>query len=253
MTSFICATWNVNSIRARLPVVLDWLENNHVDVLALQEIKCETSVFPTPFFEELGFQCAVSGQKTYNGVAILSRSGLEDINTSLPNWDVPQARYIDALVGGRLRVVNVYVPNGREIDCPAYEEKLIFLAALHSRLQNMQNWDEPIVVGGDWNIAPRECDVHAYWTEPLLCSPKERRAFHRILEIGFDDVLAGHIKAPYTWWDYRAKSFDRNIGLRIDHWLASSQTRVTQSFVDRAPRAMPKTSDHAPVVIQIEV
>lgn len=253
MTSFVCATWNVNSIRARLPIVLNWLETNDVDVLVLQETKCETSVFPSSLFAELGYQCAVSGQKTYNGVAILSRCGIEDVNTQLPGWELPQARYIDGLIGGCLRVVSVYVPNGREIDCPAYEEKLAFMSHLHARLQVMKAWDEPTIVGGDWNITPRPQDAHPDWDDLILCSPKERRAFSRILEIGFEDALASHAKVPYTWWDYRAGAFKRNFGLRIDHWLTSPQVHIKQSFMDREPRKVTKTSDHAPVVVHIDV
>lgn len=253
MASFMCATWNVNSIRARLPVVLSWLENNDIDVLVLQEIKCETSVFPSSFFAELGYQCAVSGQKTYNGVAILSRCGLEDINTHLPGWDLPQARYIDGLVGGCMRVASVYVPNGREIDCPAYEEKLTFMSHLHTRLQSMKEWGEPTLVGGDWNITPRPDDAHPSWDDLIFCSPKERRSFSRILDIGFDDVLASQVKVPYTWWDYRAGAFNRNFGLRIDHWLASPQVKIKHSLVDVEPRKMAKPSDHAPVVVHVDI
>lgn len=253
MASFVCATWNVNSIRARMPIVLDWLESNHVDVLVLQETKCETHVFPYSFFEELGFQCAVVGQKSYNGVAILSRCGVEDINVGLPGWDIPQARYIDALVGGKLRVVNVYVPNGKEVGCQAYYEKLAFMGSLHTRLRDMKSWDEAMVVGGDWNIAPRACDVHAGWANELICSPKERQALSSIVDAGFVDVLASHHQAPFTWWDYRAKSFERNLGLRIDHWLTLPHIGVSKSFVDRAPRKQSKTSDHAPVVMHIDI
>lgn len=250
MTSLVCATWNVNSVRARLQIVTQWLEQNSVDVLVLQEIKCETEVFPSSFFEELGYQCAVFGQKTYNGVAILSRCGLEDVNKGLPTWDVPQARYIDALVGGRLRVASVYVPNGQAIDSQAYKDKLEFMGALRTHLHTLLSWDEPIAIGGDWNIAPRACDVHPDWQDELLCSPRERSAFQRILDAGFHDTRPDH--TAYTWWDYRAGAFKRNFGLRIDHWLTTNLT-VTNNAVDRSPRELPKPSDHAPVSICIEI
>lgn len=252
-STITCTTWNVNSVRARLPVILEWLDENDVDVLALQEIKCEDGAFPYPFFQEKGYQCAVYGQKSYNGVAILSKIGLEDINTGLEGWDIPQSRYIDALVGGRLRIASVYVPNGQDIDTPAYQDKLMFMNVLHSRIQTILSHDEPFAIGGDWNIVPRNEDKHPDWNHEIFCSAKERNAFKSILNLGLDDVGSTQQDNAYTWWDYRALAFRRNFGLRIDHWLTSKEVINTYYKVDKSARAKKKTSDHAPVTVKLHI
>ena len=266
-SSITLAAWNVNSVRARLPVVLDWLQDKKPDVVCLQETKCEDKNFPTIFEEELGYNVAHFGQKTFNGVAILSKYPLDDITRGLPNFDYPdlepQSRYIEAgmNIGAHyLRVASVYVPNGQDLNSDKYPYKLAFLKALHQRMDTLSRapygLEEMSFFCGDYNIAPRDCDVYdpAHWGEDVLCSPRERAAFFSLTHLGYRDMLDALPKPAFTWWDYRAGAFQKNNGLRIDHILASPRAAdhcIAAPWIDDYVRGMEKTSDHAPVCVKI--
>ena len=249
------ASWNVNSIRTRLPQVLAWIRQARPDILLLQELKCEASAFPQEAFEDLGFNIALAGQKTYNGVAILSREPLEDVIIGLPgNEDDPQARYIEAL-SGKIRVASVYVPNGMAVGCEKYHYKLKFFHHLKHHLQQRLVWEEAFVVGGDYNVAPFSLDLHdptLFYQESILVSPDECRAFRQLLHCGYTDAIRALYPQQndiFTWWDYRAKGWENNRGFRIDHLLLSPQATdlLSQSGVDTHPRGEAKASDHAPI------
>ena len=249
------ATWNVNSIRTRLSQVLKWAAETHPDILLLQEIKCENHAFPGEVFEDLGYNIALAGQKTYNGVAILSKEPLEDILIGLPgNGEDSQARYIEA-VSGKFRVASVYVPNGMEVGSDKYAYKLAFLTHLQEHLKQRRTWEEPFIIGGDFNVAPYEKDGYnptAFHHERILCSQKEREALRKILYKDYTDalrILHLHEENLFTWWDYRAGSWQSNQGLRIDHLLLTPQAAdlLKECEVDTHPRAEEKASDHAPV------
>jgi exodeoxyribonuclease-3 len=246
-------TWNVNSIRARLENVTDWLKENQPDVVLLQEIKCEESSFPKSPIEDLGYNIAIAGQKTYNGVAILAKSPIEDVTCGLPTYSEDEnCRYIEAVVG-TTRVASVYVPNGMAVGSEKYHYKLTFLENLRRHLEAILLYEEAIVIGGDYNIAPHKEDVSQseLWEGEILCSPKERQQFQSLLHLGYYDALRLHHTGPgpYTWWDYRSGAWENNNGLRIDHFLLSplAADRSQASGVDRDPRGKEKASDHAPV------
>lgn len=253
------ATWNVNSIRARLLILTGWLQSNQPDIILLQETKCLNDVFPRQEIEDLGYNIAMYGQKTYNGVAILSKSPIEDICYGLPTFnDDLQARYIEAVVG-KIRVASVYVPNGQEVGSPAYTYKLNFLQNLHIHLQKLLEYDEICLIGGDYNIAPTDKDVHdpKKWSGKILCSDLERKAFHGLCHLGYQDALRLYHDevGPFTWWDYRAQAFPLNQGLRIDHLLLSPAAvdYIQECQVDTHPRSLEKTSDHAPVWCRLNI
>lgn len=246
-------TWNVNSIRARVSVVIEWLNHTQPEIVLLQETKCLNEMFPRQEFEDLGYNIALHGQKTYNGVAILSKSPIEDVTCGLPSLaEDPQARYIEAVVG-KVRVASVYVPNGQEIGSSSYTYKLNFLQKLKDHLEQLLTYNEVCVVGGDYNIAPTDQDVHnpQLWADKILCSNLERKAFHSLCHLGYQDAIRLYHNdiGPFSWWDYRAQAFTKNNGLRIDHLLLSpAAVDYSQDCnVDINPRSLEKTSDHAPV------
>lgn len=252
-------TWNVNSIRARLPIVVNWVQNNQPDVLLLQELKCVKEAFPLEEFEDLGYNVAIHGQKTYNGVAILAKSPLEDITYGLPLCPEDEhARYIEVLVG-KIRVASIYVPNGQSVGSPAYEYKLRFLQYLYDHLSNLLSYEEVCVVGGDYNIAPTDQDVYnpSQWAGKILCSDLERKYFYALCHLGYQDAirLFHQTIGPFTWWDYRSGAFAAHNGLRIDHLLLSPSAAdcVEDCQVDIAPRSLLKASDHAPVWCTLNV
>lgn len=245
-------TWNVNSIRARLLNVESFLTEHYPDVLLLQELKCEEQFFPETLLD-LGYNSAIYGQKTYNGVAIISKHPIEDVNLGFNTFNDTQARYIDAFTGG-YRVASVYVPNGQQIGCDAYRYKLEFLEHLYIKANNLLSNEEKLVIGGDFNIAPRDEDVHdpIKWQDEILCSLLEREAFFKIIHLGFIDaikVASKDSKTPFTWWDYRKASFLKNGGLRIDHLLLSpgAADNLIETTVHTNERGKEKASDHAPV------
>ena len=252
------ASWNVNSLKVRLPHVQEWMSNDPPDVLALQEIKQVTEDFPHDAFDTAGYRAVAVGQKTYNGVATVSRTTPEDAVTAFPDFADEQKRVLATTVGG-VRVVNVYVPNGSRVGSEKYDYKLRWLEELRQFLTAELERHENLVVLGDFNIAPADIDVHdpARWGEGILCSPKERAALTALLELGFVDVFRAHAPETqeFSWWDYRAGGFRRNMGLRIDLILASSAlaSRCTTSYIDREPRAWERPSDHTPVVAAFDV
>jgi exodeoxyribonuclease-3 len=246
------ASWNVNSIRVRAGQVRSWLESAQPDVLALQEIKVPTPDFPRAEFEPLGYCCTVDGQKTYNGVALLSRTPPAEVSCGLPNFTDNQKRVLAASYDG-LRVVNLYVPNGQAVDSDKYHYKLKWLDALRDWLREELKRHPRIAVVGDFNIAPEDRDVHDpdEWRGQVLCSEPERDKLRALLGLGFVDVFR-RFEQPekvYSWWDYRAAAFRRNRGLRIDLVLASPAlaANCAASGIDPEPRRLEQPSDHAPV------
>ncbi|MBX9705277.1 MAG: exodeoxyribonuclease III [Gammaproteobacteria bacterium] len=250
-----CATWNVNSINVRLPHVLQWLDHAQPDVLALQETKAVDEKFPRQAFLDAGYHVAFSGQKTYNGVALLSRSPITEVITDMPDWADPQRRVLAATIND-VRVVNLYVPNGASVDSDKYQYKLTWLEQMRLFLQQQLQQYERMVVMGDFNIAPADDDVHdpAEWRGCVLVSDAERRALRAILAHGLVDVYR-QFEQPekqFSWWDYRAASFRRNRGLRIDLILASTALaqQCIQASIDKQPRAWEQPSDHTPVIAE---
>ncbi|MBT8101289.1 MAG: exodeoxyribonuclease III [Gammaproteobacteria bacterium] len=252
------ATWNVNSLKVRLPHVLEWLAAHEPDVLVLQEIKQLTEAFPTDELAEAGYQSLASGQKTYNGVAVIARQMPTDPVTDFPGFDDPQRRILAASIDG-VRVIDLYVPNGSEVGSEKYQYKLAWLDALHGFLQAEIAAHDKLVVLGDFNIAPADEDVYdpEKWGDAVLCSPPERAALQRLLGLGLTDVYRNfdQPEKTYSWWDYRRAGFQRNAGLRIDLILTSDQMTgcCTGSFIDKEPRAWERPSDHAPVVAEFSV
>ena len=249
-----CASWNVNSLRVRLPQVLDWLESAQPDLVGLQETKSRDDDFPLIDIEAAGYEAVYSGQKTYNGVAILSRLPFKatDIVTDIPGLDDPQRRILAATYG-EIRFINVYVPNGSVVGSDKYTYKLEWLNKLYVYLkQELEHYPKLIVVG-DFNIAPEDRDVHdpQAWRGSVLVSQKERQAFQSLLELRLYDSfrLFNAETEHYSWWDYRAAAFRRNRGLRIDHILVSQSLRdsCTACHIDTLPRGWERPSDHAPV------
>ncbi|MFU8821703.1 MAG: exodeoxyribonuclease III [Gammaproteobacteria bacterium] len=247
------ASWNVNSLKVRLPQVLEWLAAHSPDVLGLQETKLIDAAFPLEAIREAGYEVSFSGQPTYNGVALLSRIPQAEVVTDLDGLGDPQRRVLGATVGG-VRVLNLYVPNGQEVGSEKYAYKLDWLEALRTQLGAELARHPRMIVMGDFNIAPDDRDVHdpAAWAGKVLCSEPERAALGRILELGFVDTfrLFEQPEGVFSWWDYRAAGFRRNHGLRIDLVLASAALAgaCTRSWVDVEPRRNERPSDHAPAV-----
>lgn len=257
MTNITVVTWNVNSVKSRLQHVLDFLREHSPDVVLLQELKCQTDAFPYMEIEDAGYNVAVHGQKTYNGVAILSKTPLDDIITDLPGSPCPeQARYIEAVVslpGCAIRVASIYVPNGQDEGSEKFPMKLAFLEALHAHAQHLLSYEEAMVLGGDYNVAPEAIDVYApKELEGTICfHPEERKRFRALIHNGLTDAyrsLHPHV-AQYSWWDYRGSSLMHNKGMRIDHLLLSPEAAdmLVASDVDMAGREKEKASDHAAV------
>ncbi|WP_019594599.1 exodeoxyribonuclease III [Thioalkalivibrio sp. ALM2T] len=246
------ASWNVNSLKVRLPQVLDWLGSSRTDVLALQETKLTDENFPAAAIRDAGYQVVFSGQKTYNGVAIISRTEATDVVTDPPGLEDAQRRILAATIG-EVRVVNLYVVNGENVGTEKYAYKLDWLARLQAWLADEIAQHPNLVVLGDFNIAPDDRDVHdpEAWHERILCSTPEREALAALTDLGLTDTFRAFEQpaAEYSWFDYRAASFRRNRGLRIDLVLASAplQARLQAAGIDREPRAWERPSDHAPV------
>ncbi len=249
------ATWNVNSMNVREPHVVEWLQNHDPDVLVLQEIKQVTEKFPAEALQELGYHSIASGQKTYNGVAVVSKTPANDPVTDFPDLDDSQRRILATTIGD-VRVVDLYIPNGSEVGSDKYEYKLNWLRSLRNFLEAELQQHENLVVLGDFNIAPTDEDVYdpEKWGEAILCSPLERQALQELIDLGLTDVFRKFEQPEnmFSWWDYRAAGFRRNAGLRIDLILTSQSMteRCTASYVDKEPRAWERPSDHAPVVAE---
>lgn len=257
------ATWNVNSIRARLPHVLRWVESEGPDVLCLQELKVQDADFPGAELEALGYSCVVAGQKTYNGVAIVSRVPASDpvIGFSHLPRDDPrnaQRRLLAATVGG-VRVLSAYLPNGEAVGSEKFAYKLEFFGELRRYLDSACTQAEPLCLCGDFNVAPEPVDVYdpAGWEGQVLCSEPERLALAEIRAFGFEDCFRKHHPegGRYSWWDYRMRAFQRKMGLRIDHLWATPPLaqRCTASDIDVEPRRWERPSDHAPVWAEFDV
>lgn len=251
------ASWNVNSLKVRLPHLLDWLAANSPDVVCLQETKLEDDKFPRMEFEAAGYRCVFSGQKTYNGVAILSRGEPTEVAAGIPAFPDEQKRVLAATIGAA-RVVCVYVPNGQAVDSEKYHYKLKWLEALRLWLADELKSHPRLAVLGDFNVAPADEDVHdpKAWEAHVLCSTREREAFRKLLALGLKDSfrLFTQPERSFTWWDYRMNAFKRNLGLRIDHALLSPElaSRCRGCSIDVAPRRLERPSDHAPVVAELQ-
>lgn len=250
------ASWNVNSLKVRLDQVLEWLMSSKVDILALQETKLTDDKFPIQAFNDCGYHVVFSGQKTYNGVAIISRMPINDIATDIAGLVDPQRRILAATIGD-IRLINLYVPNGSEVDSDKYAYKLDWLTHVTAYIKQQQGLYPRIAVVGDFNIAPEDCDVYdpKAWVGCILVSAPERQAFMDILALGFHDSFRNFTQEPelFSWWDYRAAGFRRNKGLRIDHVLLSDalNAHCLASHIDREPRKAERPSDHAPVWVEI--
>lgn len=252
------ATWNVNSLNVRLGHVLDWLQANPVDALCLQELKQPDERFPHEALAEIGYHACWAGQKTYNGVAIISRLPTTDVQRNIPGYDDPQQRIIAATMpdheGRPVRIISAYCPNGQAVGSDKYAYKLDWYRALTLWLPTELERHPRLAILGDYNVAPADQDVHdpEAWADGILVSVPERMAFNTLLDLGLHDTFRLFDQEPdiYSWWDYRTRAFRRNAGLRIDHILASSELAkdCKACFVDKEPRGWEKPSDHAPVV-----
>lgn len=249
------ASWNVNSLNVRLPQVLQWLAAEQPDILALQETKLADEKFPVAEIEAAGYRVAFSGQKTYNGVALLSKAPIGEVITDLPGLEDPQRRILGATIDG-VRLLNLYVVNGQEVGSDKYAYKLAWLEKVREYVAQDLKRHHHYLILGDFNIAPEDADVYdpQGWHERILCSTPEREALQRILELGFRDTfrLFPQAEKVFSWWDYRLNAFRRNRGLRIDLILASEAlaARGRSATVDTVPRGWERPSDHAPVVAE---
>jgi exodeoxyribonuclease III len=250
------ASWNVNSIRARLDHVTEWLKHQQPDVLLMQEIKADE--FPALVFKALGYESVAVTQKAYNGVAVLSRHPMETINTTLAGDEADShARYLEMTIEG-MRVVNIYLPNGNPVKSDKFVYKLAWMDRL---LKTMKAWREeglPVVVGGDFNVIPEDIDCHkpSSWMRDALFQPEPRARYRALLELGYTDAfrsLHPDETGQFTYWDYFRQAFENNRGIRIDHFLLSPQVadRLQSCVIDRGPRAQPKPSDHTPIMLEL--
>ena len=252
------AAWNVNSLKVRLPHLLDWLAEAQPDVVCLQELKLEDQNFPRAEIEAAGYHAAFAGQKTYNGVALLAKAPIGEVTVGNPLFADEQKRLISGTVDG-IRVVCAYMPNGQEVGCDKYDYKLRWLAALADWLSSELQAYPRLALCGDYNIAPDERDVHdpQRWQDCILVSEPERAAFRRFIDLGLADSfrLFAQPEKTFSWWDYRMLGFQKNQGLRIDHILLSAPlaAQCSAAGIDRAPRKRERPSDHAPVWASLTV
>lgn len=255
---FKIATWNVNSLKVRLAHVLQWLETERPDVLALQETKTVDENFPLAAIEEAGYHVSYTGQKTYNGVSTICKSPMETIASRLPDYEDEQRRVL-ALKTANITVLNLYVPNGSEVESDKYRYKLEWFSKLHPFIKQLQSNNDRVIILGDFNIAPEDQDVHApkEWEGSVLVSQPERDELNKIIANGFHDCfrLFDQPEKSFSWWDYRAAGFRRDRGLRIDHILASDSLagNCRACYIDKEPRKLDRPSDHTPVVAEFEL
>lgn len=254
------ATWNVNSLKVRLPQVLDWLQEAQPDFLGLQELKLDQDKFPIQAIEQAGYHAVWAGQKTYNGVAILSKTPARDVVINIPGDEDPQRRLIAATYDtdlGSLRFVDVYCPNGQSLESDKYQYKLGWFERLTAWLQHEMQTHEQLAIVGDYNIAPADEDVHdpKRWKDQVLVSEPEREAFRQLIDLGLSDAfrLFPQPEKSFSWWDYRLNAYKRNAGLRIDHLLLTKPLadRCQGCVIDKTPRENEQPSDHTPVVATI--
>ena len=253
------ASWNVNSVKARLPIITDWLASDRCDVLLMQETKSQDENFPQQMFADAGWHTAFHGQKSYNGVAIASRLPIEDVTTGLPgDPDDLQARYIEARING-VRVASIYLPNGNPAPGPKFDFKLAWMARLHQRAAALLANETPVVLGGDFNVIPddKDCYDPAGWAGDALTRPESRGAFRALLYEGYADALRAYHPTGvfYSYWDYQAGAWQRDHGVRIDHLLVSPEAldQLQDVGIDRGPRGLEKPSDHTPIWCQLDV
>jgi len=250
------ATWNVNSLKVRLPQLLDWLKSQQPDVVCLQETKLQDENFPTEEIAAAGYHALYSGQKTYNGVALLSKESGHDVVDGIPGFSDPQKRVLAATFRG-IRTICIYIPNGQSQDSDKYQYKLEWLTALHQWLKQELARHPKLALLGDYNIAPDERDVHdpKLWEGQVLFSLPEREAMQGLLKLGLADSfrLFEQPEKSFTWWDYRMNAFRRNMGLRIDHILLSKELAAacTSCLIDRDMRKLERPSDHVPVMAEV--
>lgn len=251
------ATWNVNSAKARLPLITDWLRTASPDVVLFQEIKCETAAFPAAAFEDLGYHVNAVGQKAYNGVALLSKAPAEDVLTRLPGEpEDEQARYVEATVSG-VRIASLYLPNGNPVPGEKFAYKLRWMDRLYDHASTLLAQEIPVVLGGDYNIIPEPRDVFSpqAFAGDALFRPESKAKFRALLNLGLTEAYRAlhDDDRAYTFWDYQAGSWPRDNGLRIDHFLLSPQAadRLAGCTIDRGPRGLEKASDHTPVILEL--
>ncbi len=256
------ASWNVNSVKARLHAITQWLDEAKPDVVCIQEIKTVDENFPLEPFEDRGYNVAVHGQKSYNGVALLSKFPFEEINTRLPgNEEDEQARYIEAVISGKdgpVRFASIYLPNGNPVnlpdDSPKYEYKLAWMERLYTHAKHLLTYEEPLILAGDYNVIPKDNDVFdaSLWSGDALIRPQSRAAFRKLLYLGLTSVYEQVDGRPhqYTFWDYQAGAWPKNHGIRIDHLLLSAQAadKVKSVRIDSHVRDREKPSDHVPII-----
>jgi exodeoxyribonuclease III len=250
------ASWNVNSIRARIEPVTKWLQKSNPDILLMQELK--GSEFPTAYFKDLGYESAAVTQKTYNGVAILSRYPIETIGTTLKGDEADShARFLDTRIEG-LRIINIYLPNGNPVGTDKFAYKLAWMDRLSSFMTDLIRSEEPALIGGDFNVIPEDIDCHkpSYWIRDALFQPEPRARYRSLLTLGYADAfrsLHPGETGRFTYWDYFRKAFENNRGIRIDHFLLSPSIahRLKSCEIDTEPRAQEKPSDHTPIVLEL--
>ena len=250
------ATWNVNSLKVRLPQVIEWLQQTECDVLTLQELKLDNANFPAAAFAEIGYNYVFNGQKTYNGVAIIAKQPIIEVVYDIPLFDDVQKRVISATING-IRVICVYVVNGESIASDKYQYKLAWLQQLENYVKDSLTKHQDIALLGDFNIAPDDIDMYdpIAWKDQVLCSVPERAAWTRLIDLGLHDSfrLFNQEERQYTWWDYRNFAFRRKMGLRIDHILVSNslKQKISACVIDVNPRKNERPSDHTPLVLTI--
>lgn len=257
------ASFNINGIKARLPALLDWLDEAQPDIALLQEIKSVDQGFPHEPFEERGYNVATHGQKGFNGVAILSKHPLEDVSRGLPGDDSDeQARWIEATVVGdiaAMRVCGLYLPNGNPAPGPKYDYKLGWMQRLEARARDLLDSEEPFLLAGDYNVIPQDEDAKRpeAWREDALALPDSRAAFRRLVNLGLTEAFRARVQGPghYTFWDYQAGAWNRDDGIRIDHFLLSPQAAdmMTDCGIDKEIRAREKPSDHVPIWVTFDL
>lgn len=253
------ASWNVNSIKARLPIVLDWLDTHKPDILLLQELKCVEDDFPKDDIEKLGYHCAVSGQKTYNGVALITKDEPKDVITALPgDKKDEQARYVEATVNG-IRVASIYLPNGNPVGTEKFDYKINWMKRLQSHAKKLLTKHQPVVLGGDYNVIPTD-DMDVWdpraMKDDALAQPESRARFRALQHLGLTDAfraLHPDEAGAYTFWDYQARAWPQDHGFRIDHFLLSPEAadKLKKCWIDKEPRGREKASDHTPILIEL--
>ena len=254
----IIATWNVNSVRARLPRVLEWLDGFKPDIALLQELKATEETFPKIEIEELGYHIEIHGQKGFNGVGILSKKPISNVVRGLPNNEADeQARYIEGTIDD-LRVASIYLPNGNPVPGDKFDYKIRWMEHLHDHMKQVLKEPKAVIFGGDYNIVPADEDVHdpIGWADDALCLPESRNRFRRMLYLGLTDAYRVFHQEPhkYSFWDYQRGAWQKDYGVRIDHLLLSplATDRLLKADIDKEPRGKEKASDHTPVWCELE-